>query len=409
MIDVQSIREQFPMYSRGGMYKGKRLHYLDNCATTFKPYSVIDEADRYYREVNANTRRGDYALAHDADVAYDSARETVARFVNCRTDEMCFSSGDTMGLNQAAFGLAHLLKEGDEIVLSYHEHASAVLPFFKVAEHTGARIVYVPLDEEGRITPDALRSVVGDRTRMVCLASTTNVLGYSIDVREMARIAHSVGAYYIDDGAQSVPHRRTDVKETDVDVLCFSGHKMCGPTGIGGMYAKREVLQEMEPLMWGGEMNARFNADGTYSLDDPPARFEAGTQNISGAMGLAEACRFLDSIGFDDIRRHEEELRRRAVDGLSDIGDITIYNPNADAGIVAFNSKTVFAQDVATLLGSKGVFVRSGTHCAKILPEFTKAPATVRASFYIYNDHDDVDALIDAASHTEEFLNVYFR
>lgn len=409
MIDPIALREQFPMYSHDGMYKGQKLHYLDNCATTFKPYRVIEEADRYNLEVNANTKRGDYALAHDADVAYDSARETVARFINAETDETCFTSGDTMGLNQAAFGLAHLLKPGDEIVLSYHEHASAVLPFFKVAERAGARIVYVPLDEEGRITPDAFRSVVNERTRLVCLASTTNVLGYSLDVKEMARIAHSVGAIYIDDGAQSVPHRKTDVKDSDVDVLAFSGHKMCGPTGTGVMYAKREILQEMEPLMWGGEMNARFNADGTYSLDDPPARFEAGTQNVSGAMGLAEACRFLEGIGFKDIHDHEEALRRRAVDGMSKIEDITIYNPHADAGIVAFNSKTVFAQDVATLLGSKGVFVRSGTHCAKILPEFTKAPATVRASFYIYNDEDDVDALIDAASHTEGFLDVYFR
>lgn len=409
MIDPRAIREQFPMYSRGGMYDGRPLHYLDNCATTFKPYRVIEAADRYNTEVTANTKRGDYALAHDADVAYDSSREAVARFINAETDEVCFTSGDTMGLNQAAFGLAHRLSPGDEIVLSYHEHASAVLPFFKVAERTGARVVYVPLDEDGRVTPDALRSVVGDRTRIVCLASTTNVLGYSLDVREMARIAHSVGAVYIDDGAQSVPHRRTDVKESGADVLCFSGHKMCGPTGIGVMYGTREVLQEMEPLMWGGEMNARFKSDGTYSLDDPPSRFEAGTQNVSGAMGLAEACRFLEDIGFSDIQRHEEALRRRAVDGLSAIEDIAIYNPDADAGIVAFNSKTVFAQDVATLLGSKGVFVRSGTHCAKILPEFTKAPATVRASFYVYNDEDDVDALIGAASHTEEFLDVYFR
>ncbi len=408
MIDPIAMREQFPMYSRGGMYGDLPLHYLDNCATTFKPQCVIDVADRYNTDITANTKRGDYALAHAADVAYDESRETVASFINAHVDEVCFTSGDTMGLNQVAFGMAHRLKPGDEIVVSYHEHASVVLPFFKVAERTGAKVVYVPLDERGRITPDALRSVVNERTRIVCLASTTNVLGYSIDVKEMAAIAHSVGAIYVDDGAQSVPHKKTDVRETDADFLCFSGHKMCGPTGIGVMYGKRELLLELEPLMWGGEMNARFNADGTYTLDDPPSRFEAGTQNVSGAMGLAEACRFLDGIGFKDIHDHEEKLRRRAVDGLSAIQDIEIYDPDADAGIVAFNSKTVFAQDMATLLGSKGVFVRSGTHCSKLLPIYTGAPATVRASFYIYNDEEDVDALIDAASHSEDFLNVYF-
>ena len=408
MINPEEIRKDFPMYADSGMYKGLPLHYLDNCATTFKPRSVIEAAQKYDTCVTANTKRADYLLAHDADVVYDESRETVARFINAATDEVCFTSGDTMGLNQVAFGLAHILKSSDEIVISYHEHASVVLPWFKVAERTGAKIVYVPLTEEGRITPDGLRSVVNERTKIVCLASTTNVLGYSVDVKKMAEIAHSVGAVYVDDGAQSVPHRKTDVKESGADFLCFSGHKMCGPTGTGVMYGKREMLEILEPLMWGGEMNARFNADGSYSLDDPPSRFEAGTQNISGAMGLAEACRYLDGIGFQNIRDHEEKLRKRALDGLLSLKDITVYNPNADAGIIAFNHNTVFAQDAATWLGSKGVFVRSGTHCAKLLPVFTGAPATVRASFYIYNDEADADALVDAAAHTEEFLNVYF-
>ncbi len=408
MIDTELIRRDFPMYSDGGLYKGKKLVYLDNNATTFKPYSVIEAADEYNEKITANTKRGDYALAHDADVAYDASRNTVADFINADADCVCFTSGDTMGLNQVAFGLAHKIRKGDEIVISYHEHASVVLPWFRVAKLTGARIRYVPLDEEGRITPDALRQTVNENTKVVCLASTTNVLGYSLDVKEMAKIAHSAGAVYVDDAAQSVPHKKTDVKETDVDFLCFSGHKMVGPTGIGAMYGKKELLDELTPLMWGGEMNARFSADGEIILDDPPSRFEAGTQNVSGAMGLAEACRYLTKIGFHDIREHEEKLRRKAIDGLGEISDIIVYNPDADAGIVTFNHRTVFAQDAATWFGSKGCFVRSGTHCSKLLPLYTNAPATVRASMYLYNDEEDIDVFVDASKHVEDYLDVYF-
>lgn len=408
MIDAQIIRRDFPMYDNGGLYKDKKLVYLDNCATTFKPNQVIDEADRYNRCITANTKRGDYALAHDADVAYDASRETVAKFINASPEEVCFTCGDTMGLNQVAFGLAHRIGKDDEIVISYHEHASVVLPWYRVAEQTGAKIVFVPLDENGRITPDGLKSVVNERTKVVCLASTTNVLGYSIDVKEMAKIAHSVGALYVDDGAQSVPHRKTDVKDSDADFLCFSGHKMVGPTGIGVMYGKKELLEDLTPLMWGGEMNARFDVEGNVILDDPPSRFEAGTQNVSGALGLAEACRYLQGIGFKDIHDHEEKLRRMAVDGMKDMQKMKVYNPDADAGLVTFNHETVFAQDAATWLGSKGVFVRSGTHCAKLLPVFTGSPATVRASFYIYNDEEDIQAFLDAVKHTEDYLDVYF-
>ncbi len=408
MIDPQVIRRDFPMYSNDGMYKGRKLVYLDNCATTFKPYLVIDAADRYNREVTANTKRGDYLLAHDADVAYDESRETVAGFINADPGEVCFTSGDTMAINQVAFGLEGRLVRGDEIVISYHEHASVVLPWFRVAERTGAVIRYVPLDENGRITPDALRSTVNERTRVVCLASTTNVLGYSLDTKEMAAIAHSVGALYVDDGAQSVPHRKTDVKDSGVDFLCFSGHKMAGPTGIGVMYGRKELLEELDPLLWGGEMNARFDKDGKVILDDPPSRFEAGTQNVSGAMGLAAACDYISGIGWKDIREHEEKLRRKAADGLRDIPRMKLYNPDADAGLVTFNHQDVFAQDAASWLGSKGVFVRSGTHCSKLLPEFTKTPATVRASFYIYNDEEDVDLFLEAARHVEDYLDVFF-
>ena len=409
MIDTEQVRKDFPMYRNGGMYGDRPLHYLDNAATTFKPRQVIEASDRYYTDICANTKRGDYALAHDADVAYDESRETVARFINADPEEVVFTSGDTMGLNFVAYGLMPGLKKGDEIVLSWEEHASNALPWFRVAQITGASIKYVPLTEDGRITPENLKSVVNENTKVVALASISNVLGHPLPVRELARIAHSVGAVYVDDGAQSVPHSETDVRETDVDFLCFSGHKMLGPTGIGVMYGKRERLEGLEPLFYGGEMNARFDSSCSISLSDVPDRFEAGTQNMSGAMGLAEACRYIESIGFRNIRDHERKLKRMAVDGMLANGNAVLYNADSDTGIVTFNINGVFAQDAASYLGDRGVFVRSGTHCAKILPEFLKTQATVRASMYIYNDEDDVKALVEASRHAEDFLDVFFN
>ncbi|WP_400242257.1 aminotransferase class V-fold PLP-dependent enzyme [Methanomethylophilus alvi] len=409
MIDTEQVRKDFPMYRNGGMYGDRPLHYLDNAATTFKPRQVIEASDRYYTDICANTKRGDYALAHDADVAYDESRETVARFINADPEEVVFTSGDTMGLNFVAYGLMPGLKKGDEIVLSWEEHASNALPWFRVAQITGASIKYVPLTEDGRITPENLKSVVNENTKVVALASIGNVLGRPLPVRELARIAHSVGAVYVDDGAQSVPHSETDVRETDVDFLCFSGHKMLGPTGIGVMYGKRERLEGLEPLFYGGEMNARFDSSCSISLSDVPDRFEAGTQNMSGAMGLAEACRYIESIGFRNIRDHERKLKRMAVDGMLANGNAVLYNADSDTGIVTFNINGVFAQDAASYLGDRGVFVRSGTHCAKILPEFLKTQATVRASMYIYNDEDDVKALVEASRHAEDFLDVFFN
>ncbi|CDF30851.1 cysteine desulfurase [Methanoculleus sp. CAG:1088] len=409
MIDTEQVRKDFPMYRNGGMYGDRPLHYLDNAATTFKPRQVIEASDRYYTDICANTKRGDYALAHDADVAYDESRETVAKFINADPEEVVFTSGDTMGLNFVAYGLMPGLKKGDEIVLSWEEHASNALPWFRVAQITGASIKYVPLTEDGRITPENLKSVVNENTKVVALASISNVLGRPLPVRELARIAHSVGAVYVDDGAQSVPHSETDVRETDVDFLCFSGHKMLGPTGIGVMYGKRERLESLEPLFYGGEMNARFDSSCSISLSDVPDRFEAGTQNMSGAMGLAEACRYIESIGFRNIRDHERKLKRMAVDGMLANGNAVLYNADSDTGIVTFNINGVFAQDAASYLGDRGVFVRSGTHCAKILPEFLKTQATVRASMYIYNDEDDVKALVEASRHAEDFLDVFFN
>lgn len=410
-FDPYQIRKDFPMYQdHNSLFEGKPLVYLDNSATTFKPYSVIEAEQGYEKNYTANTRRGDYSLAHEADKAFDEARETVRRFINARsTEEVVFTSGTTMGLNEIAFGLLPLIQEGDEIVLSPEEHASNVLPWFKVAELKKARIKYVPLTKDGRITPENLKKTVSFHTKVVSLAGVSNVLGYPLPVKKLCEIAHSVNALYVDDGAQEVPHRKVDVQDTGIDFLAFSGHKMCGPTGIGVLYGRKEILEKLSPTFYGGEMNARFHSDGSLTLDDLPYRLEAGTQNVSGAIGLAKAIEYVESIGFDAIQKHESRLHALAVEGLKQNGNAILYNEDSPSGIVTFNIKDVFAQDVATYLSSKGVFVRSGQHCAKILPEVLHTQGTVRASFYFYNTEEDVKALVEASKTAEDFLDAFFN
>lgn len=410
IFDAKTIRKDFSRYNdHDSLYRGKPLVYLDNSATTFKPYSVLEAERGYYKDYTANTRRGDYALAHQADSAFDEARKVVAKFINASFEETCFTSGDTRGRNEVAFGRIPFLNPGDEILISPEEHASNVLPWFNVAKFTKAVIKYVPLDGKGVLTKENFKKSLSSKTKIVSLASVSNVLGRSLPVKEFAALAHEAGAIYIDDAAQSIPHRKIDVKDSDVDFLVFSGHKRCGPTGTGVLYGKKKLLEKISPTFFGGERNARFNSKGEVSLDELPYRREAGTQNVAGVIGLAKACEYLSSIGFSAIHEHELKLRKRAVEGLKANGNAILYNEDADSGIVTFNIKDVFPQDVATYLSSKGVFVRSGQHCAKILPEFLKVPGTVRASFYLYNTEEDVKALVKACKTAEDYLDAFFN
>ena len=404
------IRKDFPMYmEHDGKFKDLPLVYLDNSATTFKPYSVIKAIEHYYKDITANTRRADYSLANAADFAFDEARKCVASFIHARKmEEVVFISGDTQALNTIAYGLIPLLSKEDEIVLSQSEHASNVLPWFQVSKITGCKIKYIELDEKGKVTPSALEKLMNEHVKVVSVASVSNVMGYVVDIKELVKIAHKYNALFIDDAAQSIAHMKTDVQDTDVDFLVFSGHKMLGPTGIGVLYGKMEALEKLSPLLYGGEMNARFHSDGFLSLDEIPYRFEAGTQNVAGVLGLAAACQYLEKVGFDAISNHERKLRALAIKGLKENGNAILYNEDADTGIVTFNIKDVFPQDVATYLSTKGVFVRSGTHCAKILPEFLHVDGTVRASFYLYNTEEDVEALVKACSTAEDYLDAFF-
>ena len=409
MYDVEEIRKQFPMLNNKTM-QGHKLVYLDNASTTFKPQCVIDAMNKYYYEETANSHRGDYDLLNNMDNQVLEARKTIARFINSEVDEVVFTSGDTMSLNLIAksYGLA-VLKSGDEILLSEAEHASDLLPWYEVSHLTGAVIKFIPLNEDGVLTVDNLKKIITNRTKVVSVAGISNVLGNIVDIKEFARIAHEHGAVMVVDGAQSVPHIKTDFKDSDIDFLTFSGHKMCGPTGIGCMIGKYSLLEKMWPYFVGGGMNETFTKDIEMIPYNPPRRFEAGTQNLSGILGLKAAVEFIESIGVENIQKHDRELCEYAIDKLKNNPDIVLYNKNAKNGIITFNRKGVFAQDEATLLNSKGIAVRSGQHCAKILNDFLKTPATVRMSTYLYTNKEDIDAFIDALNNGGDILDAYFN
>ena len=407
MIDYEKCLKDFPILNK--TMQNHRLVYLDNAATTFKPTAVLDSIKDYYENYCANTHRGDYDIAHIADVKYDEARQIVADFIGADKSEVVFTAGASMSLNMIAYGYAKFLQSGDEILITEAEHASNVLPWFTIAKEKGCIVRYIPLTKEGRLTIENVKKAMTDKVKVIAVAQVTNVLGFTVDIKSIAKIAHEHGAILVCDGAQSIPHFKVDVKDLDCDFLAFSGHKMCGPTGIGVMYGKFNLLKGMEPLMSGGGMNARFNMCGEVSLLLPPAKFEAGTQNIEGAIGLASAIKYLESIGMDNIENHEKELRKYAVSKLKQLDNVILYNENAESGIITFNIKDVFAQDAATYFNSKGICVRSGQHCAKILIDFLGTVATVRASIYFYNTFEDIDALVEACKKAGDFLDAYFN
>ncbi len=410
MIDPLSIRKDFPMYRDHIEMQGKPLIWLDNASTTFKPDCVIEAIERYYKKETSNSHRGDYDLCYQMDQEVMKTRKAVANLIHCKPEEVVFTSGATEGVNLISFGWAmEHLKKGDEILLNEAEHASNVLPWYKAAKVTGAVVKFVPLTEEGRVSVENLKAAISNKTKIVACAHVTNVLGYIAPIKELAKVAHEHGAIFVMDGAQSVPHMKIDVKDLDVDFLVFSGHKMCGPTGIGVLYGKYSRLEETQPYMSGGGMNDKFNMCGEATFLEPPARFEAGTQHLAGIIGLRAAIEYLQSIGLEEINKYEEELKAYAVKKLEETGNAIIYNAKSEAGIVTFNIKDVFAQDGATYLNSRGIACRSGQHCAKILNDFLKTPATIRASFYFYTTKDDIDALADAVKNGGNYLDAFFN
>jgi cysteine desulfurase/selenocysteine lyase len=409
MYDVYEIRKQFPMLQGKKTMSGKPLVFLDNASTTFKPQSVIDEVVKYYSDETANAHRGDYDLCYKMDQEVARARNTVADFINGKSKEIIFTSGTSMSINLIAYGYGtKFLTKDDEILLTEAEHASNVLPWFRVQELTGCKISFIPLDKDGKLTVENLKKTISKKTKMVCVAHVGNVLGYIAPIKELAEVAHEFGALIAVDGAQSVPHIKTNVKELGIDFLSFSGHKMCGPTGVGVLWGKYELLDKMEPFLSGGGMNAKFDMCGSVEYLTPPSKFEAGTMNLAGILGLRAAIDFINSIGVENIHEHESRLREYFMEQAKDIKDLIIYNEHGDTGIVTFNIKNNFAQDEATLLNSKGIAVRSGEHCAKILIDFLGTVATCRMSTYLYTTKEDIDTFLSALRDGGDILDAYF-
>ena len=409
MFDPYKVRQDFPMFKNKIQMQGRDLVFLDNASTTFKPQCVIDAMNYYNEFETANSARGDYDTMYHVDQRVLNTRKLVAKFINADTDEIVFTSGDTAALNLVAFGyFAHHLQKDDEILITVAEHASNTLPWYKLQETIGCKVKFIPLTEEGRLTIDNVEKAITEKTRVISVANITNVLGFYTDMKPICDLAHKHGILVVCDGAQSVPHVKTDVKQLGLDFLGFSGHKMLGPTGVGVLFGRRELLAETEPTTLGGGMNEVFEIDGSYVLHQAPAKLEAGTKNLQAIYGLGVAIEYINKLGLENINCYEEELRAYALNRMKQIKDIIIYNEKAEAGIISFNIKGVFAQDLATLLNSKGIACRSGNHCAKNLKNQIHEIATVRASFYFYNTKEEVDALVDALKEGGNFLDAYF-
>ena len=409
MFDPYKVRQDFPMFKNKVQMQGKDLVFLDNASTTFKPQCVIDAMNYYNEFETANSARGDYDTMYHVDQRVLNTRELVAKFINADIDEIVFTSGDTAALNLAAFGyFAHHLHKDDEILITVAEHASNTLPWYKLQETIGCKVKFIPLTEEGRLTIENVEKAITEKTKVISVANVTNVLGFYTDMKPICDLAHKHGILVVCDGAQSVPHLKTDVKQLGLDFLGFSGHKMLGPTGIGVLFGRRELLAETEPTTFGGGMNEVFEIDGSFVLHPAPVKLEAGTKNLQAIYGLGAAIEYINKLGLENINSYEEELRAYALNKMKQIKDIIIYNEKAEAGIISFNIKGVFAQDLATLLNSKGIACRSGNHCAKNLKHQIHEIATVRASFYFYNTKEEVDALVDALKEGGNFLDAYF-
>lgn len=406
MKDFATIRKDFPILFQE--VNDEPLVYLDNAATTQKPTQVLEVLRRYYEQDNANVHRGVHTLAERATEAYENSREKVRAFINAKeTAEVLFTRGTTTGLNWLAqsYGEA-FIKEGDEIVISYMEHHSNIIPWQQLAQRKGAVLRYLPMTDEGFLDMTAAKELINEKTAIVSLAYVSNVLGVINPINELAEMAHDNGAVMIVDGAQAAPHMTVDVQALDADFFAFSGHKMCGPTGIGVLYGKRQWLEQMEPVEFGGEMIDFVNLyDSTWK--ELPWKFEAGTPNIAGAIALGAAVDYLNEIGMDNIHQYEQTLVEYVLPKLQAIEGVTTYgpqDPKDHTGVIAFNLEGIHPHDVATALDMEGVAVRAGHHCAQPLMNYLNLPATARASFYFYNTKEDADRLIEAIQATKEFF-----
>ena len=394
-------RDEFPILNQD-------LIYLDNGATTLKPKRVVDKMVDYYEKYTSNIHRGDYNNAIKTNEEYDNVRNIVKDFINAEDpNEIVYTSGTTESLNLAVFGFfKNKLSEGDEILISKAEHASNVLPWLALEKEKKIKVKYIPLDENYELTLDNLESSLTDKTKVISIAHISNVIGDIRDIEKIGKICKEKNIYFVVDAAQSVSHIPIDVVKANVSFLAFSAHKMTGPTGVGVLYGKKELLKDMQPLKYGGGMNQSFESDNSYILKDYPIKFEAGTPPIAEVIGLGEAIKFITDIGVEKIHDHEYSLKKYLIDNLEKIPNIVLYNKNSKSGIATFNIKGVFSQDTSVYLNHYNIAIRAGNHCAKILKDDLNIKNTCRISIYLYNTKEEIDKVIEVLKNSKDIFKV---
>ncbi|GAA0673148.1 aminotransferase class V-fold PLP-dependent enzyme [Natronoarchaeum mannanilyticum] len=408
-LDVERIREDFPILQRR-VGDDVQLVYLDNAATTQTPNQVIDVFGDYYRGYNANVHRGIHHLSQEASIAYEEAHDRLAEFVGASggREEMIFTKNTTESINLVAYAWGlNELGPGDRVVLTEMEHHASLVTWQQIAKRTGADVEYIRVDEDGRLDMDHAAELIDEDTQMVGAVHVSNTLGTVNPVADLAELAHDNDAYIFVDGAQAVPTRPVDVEAIDADFYAFSGHKMAGPTGVGGLYGKKEILEDMEPFLYGGDMITKVTyEDSTWN--ELPWKYEAGTPLIAEGIAMAEAADYLDELGMENIRKHEQELAEYAYDRLSEFDDIEIYGPEPGpdrGGLVSFNLDSVHAHDLASIMNDSAVAIRAGDHCTQPLHDKLGVAASARASFYVYNTREEIDVLIDAIDDARELFS----
>ena len=404
ILDSELIRKDFPILQR--KVHNKPLIYFDNAATSQKPKQVIDAMDSYYKNYNANIHRSIHQLGEEATEKYEEAHEKVAEFINADSyQNIVFTKNTTESLNLLAYSLTARLKKGDEIAISEMEHHSNLVPWQQLAKQRDLKLKFIKITKEGLLEPKSINENITKKTKIVSLTHVSNVLGTINPIKDIAKIAHENGALMVVDGAQSAPHMPVDVKELDADFYAFSGHKMLGPTGIGILYGKKELLQSMQPFLYGGEMIREVKFENT-SFNELPWKFEAGTMNIAEGIGMGAAVDYLTSIGMEQIQKRDKELVGYAMEKLEKIDWIAVYGPKERGAVISFNVKGVHAHDVAQILDSEGIAIRAGHHCCMPLMSILKVAATARASFYLYNTEEEVDVFIKALDKVKKMFGV---
>jgi cysteine desulfurase/selenocysteine lyase len=408
MLDVEKIREDFPIFKR--KVHRKPLIYFDNAATTQKPIQVINAIKEYYESYNANIHRAIHTLSEEATQKYEEAREKVRKFINARSDkEIIFVRNATEAINLVmyAWGLNNL-KESDEIISTVMEHHSNIVPWQFLRDKVGLKLKFIDVNSQGFLKLDELENILSKNTKLITVTHASNVLGTINPIKEIGKIAHDNGSLILVDGAQSVPHMPIDVKKLDCDFLVFSGHKMLGPMGIGVLYCKEEILENIQPFLYGGDMIKYVTLEKAV-WNDLPLKFEAGTSNVEGAIGLGAAIDYLNKIGMEDIRKHEIELTKYAIDKISNLPNLDIYGPKKAeerGGVIAFNVKNVHSHDVAQILDEDGIAIRSGHHCAMPLHQKLGIESSARISFYLYNMKEEIDNFIEALGKISKVLRL---